>query len=48
MDLISRNIWIAEPPYRKNFPELFIVPEEETLDIDYNWQFKYVEMFIHH
>ena len=44
MDLISRNIWMAEPPYRKNYPELFIVPEEETLDIDYNWQFKYAEM----
>ena len=43
MDLISKDIWIAKPPYRKNHPELFVVQEEETLDIDYEWQFNYVK-----
>ena len=43
MDLISRDIWMSEPPYRKNNPELFVVPEDETLDIDYDWQFNQIE-----
>ena len=43
MDMISRDIWMSEPPYRKNNPELFVVPEEETLDIDYDWQFNQIE-----
>jgi CMP-N-acetylneuraminic acid synthetase len=25
---------------KKNDPELFVMDEKETLDIDYNWQFK--------
>ena len=43
MDLIAKDVWMAYPPFTKDNPELFLVPEEETLDIDYDWQFEYVE-----
>ena len=43
LDTIKDGIWMADPPFRKNFPELFSIPEFETFDIDYDWQFKVAE-----
>jgi len=39
---IGKNVWMGS--YRKkNDPELKEIPEEETFDIDYEWQFKVAE-----
>jgi len=43
MDTIRSGIWMAPVPFSKNKPELFAIPEDETFDIDYNWQFKVAE-----
>lgn len=43
LDTIKKGIWMAEPPFTKNNPALFSVPEYETFDIDYDWQFKVAE-----
>ncbi len=43
MDLLADNIIMAEPPFKKDSPELFEIPEEESFDVDYDWQFKYIE-----
>lgn len=42
LDLINEGKWMGG--FTKEGPELFIIPENETLDIDYPWQFDYVEM----
>lgn len=41
MDIIKDGFWMDDklPPN----PELFIVEEEEVLDVDYDWQFKVCE-----
>jgi len=39
MDTIKNGIWMSKPPFTKNKPELFVVPEYEVFDIDYPWQF---------
>ena len=43
MNTIKDGIWMSKPPFRKNSPELFVVPEHEALDIDYPWQFSMAE-----
>ena len=43
MDTIKDGIWMASPPFTKNKPELFVVPELEVFDIDYPWQFNVAE-----
>ena len=43
MDTIKDGVWMSKPPFTKNSPELFIVPELEVFDIDYPWQFKVAE-----
>lgn len=43
LDTIKNGIWMAKPPFVKNSPALFVVPEYETFDIDYHWQFKVAE-----
>lgn len=43
MDLIGQGIWMSKPPFKKNSPELFAVPEGEVFDIDYQWQFDVAE-----
>ena len=39
---IGKGIWMGE--FKKDDPELFVVPEEETFDIDYEWQFNVAEV----
>ena len=43
MDTIKDGIWMSTPPFIKNSPALFIVPELEAFDIDYEWQFEFTE-----
>ena len=43
MDTIKDGIWMAKPPFSKNSPALFEVPEFEIFDIDYPWQFEVAE-----
>jgi len=43
MDTIKDGIWMAKPPFTKNKPALFEVPEGEVFDIDYQWQFEVAE-----
>ena len=43
MDTIKDGIWMSNPPFTKNNPALFIVPELEAFDIDYRWQFEFTE-----
>ena len=43
LDTIKNGVWMAKPPFTKNKPALFVVPEYETFDIDYNWQFEVAE-----
>lgn len=40
---IKNGIWMAPPPFSKNSPALYVVPEEECFDIDYEWQFRTAE-----
>ena len=44
MDTIKDGVWMSKAPFEKNRPELFIVPELEAFDIDYEWQFKIGEL----
>jgi len=39
---IGKEIWMGT--YKKNDPQLFAVPEEESFDIDFEWQFKVAEI----
>lgn len=39
LELIAEGKWMGEPPYTKNDPELFLMTEIESLDIDHKWQF---------
>ena len=41
MSDIGKGIWMGS--FSKDDPKLFVVPEEETFDIDYDWQFKICE-----
>jgi CMP-N-acetylneuraminic acid synthetase len=41
MPALGENIWMGD--YTLNNPELFVVPEEETFDVDYEWQFGIAE-----
>ena len=41
MSDIGKGIWMGN--FTKDDPKLFTVPEEETLDIDYQWQFEMCE-----
>lgn len=43
MSDIGKGIWMGEFK-KKNDPELYIVPEKETFDIDYEWQFNIAEI----
>ena len=43
LSTIKDGVWMAPPPFTKNSPELFTVPEYETFDIDYSWQFDVAE-----
>ena len=43
LDTIKDGIWMAKPPFKKNSPALFEVPEFEIFDIDYPWQFVIAE-----
>ena len=43
MSSIKDGVWMAPPPFKKNNPELFVVPEIEVFDIDYQWQFSVAE-----
>ena len=43
LDTIKDGMWMAKPPFVKNSPALFAVPEYETFDIDYDWQFEVAE-----
>ena len=43
MDTIKNGIWMSPPPFVKNSPALFEVPEFEVFDIDYPWQFDVAE-----
>ena len=36
LEAIGQGTWMGE--FKKDDPELFVVPEEQTLDIDYQWQ----------
>lgn len=40
IDLIGDGIWMNKAPYTKNSPKLYVVNENECLDIDYEWQFQ--------
>ena len=43
MDMISRDIWMSEPPYRKNNPELFLeLAQDENVELR-NFGIKAVE-----
>lgn len=44
LDTIKDGIWMAKPPFTRNKPALFVVPESETIDIDYQWQFDIAEV----
>lgn len=39
---IKNNVYLGD--FTPNYPELFVVDERETLDIDELWQFKYAEV----
>ena len=41
MPALGENVWMGD--YTLNNPELFVVPEEETFDVDYEWQFGIAE-----
>ena len=41
MPALGDNVWMGD--YTPNSPELFVVPEEETFDVDYEWQFGVAE-----
>ena len=43
LDTISKGVWMAKPPFKRNSPALFVVPELEAFDIDYGWQFNIAE-----
>ena len=43
LDLVSKGMWMAKPPFKKNAPVLFEIPELEVFDIDYPWQFDLAE-----
>lgn len=43
LDTIKDGVWMSKSPFVKNSPALFVVPEYETFDIDYNWQFEVAE-----
>jgi CMP-N-acetylneuraminic acid synthetase len=38
---IANNVYLGD--FTPNYPELYVVDEKETLDIDYEWQFKIAE-----
>ena len=42
MDDIANDIYLGD--FSPNYPELFIVEEQETFDIDFEWQFKMGEV----
>ncbi len=41
LEAIGQGIWMGD--FTKGDPELYVVPEEQTLDIDYPWQFQAYE-----
>ncbi len=43
LETIKDGIWMAKPPFKKNSPAIFEVPEFEIFDIDYPWQFEVAE-----
>ena len=43
LDDLCNGIWLGT--FKKNDPELFFVCEEETLDIDYEWEFDMCEAY---
>ena len=41
MSALGDGVWMGD--YTPGNPELFVVPEEETFDVDYEWQFGIAE-----
>ena len=41
-DDIANDIYLGD--FTPNYPELFVVEEKETIDVDYLWQFKQAEI----
>ena len=39
LDLISRGNFMGEAPFTKDAPEVYVMDEFESLDVDYEWQF---------
>ena len=39
LDLIEQGSFMGKAPFRKDNPEIFVIDEFESLDIDYEWQF---------
>lgn len=42
LDDIKKKIWLGT--FKKNDPELFLVEDEETFDIDYPWEFEMAKL----
>tara|TARA_Y100001972_G_scaffold88978_1_gene108871 strand:- start:354 stop:1049 length:696 start_codon:yes stop_codon:yes gene_type:complete len=39
LDLIGEGSFMGKAPFKKDNPEIFVIDEFESLDIDYEWQF---------
>lgn len=39
LDLIEQGSFMGKTPFKKDNPEIFVIDEFESLDIDYEWQF---------
>ena len=39
LDLIGKGSFMGKAPFKKDNPEIFVIDEFESLDIDYEWQF---------
>tara|TARA_B100001057_G_scaffold500954_1_gene619153 strand:- start:15492 stop:16187 length:696 start_codon:yes stop_codon:yes gene_type:complete len=39
LDLIGEGSFMGKAPFKKDNPEIFVIDEFESLDIDYKWQF---------
>ena len=39
LDLIGQGSFMGKAPFKKDNPEIFVIDEFESLDIDYEWQF---------
>jgi CMP-N-acetylneuraminic acid synthetase len=39
LDLISKGNFMGKAPFTKDAPEVYVIDEFESLDVDYEWQF---------